>query len=146
MKRPPPGGLLLQTSDDFAACACGCVADRRNIRLVVLWRAAREYRRSGDERVGACGGDLGGVVRRDPAVNLYIDRASRAHGADGGDLLKYGRDEGLTAEAGIDRHHQNDVSQIEHVLDDVRGRCWIERNAGLLAERADSLQRAMQMG
>ena len=60
-------------------------------------------------------------------------------------LSTHRRDERLAAEAGIDGHHQDEVEPIEHVFDRLGRRRGIERDARLLAERADRLQRAVEM-
>jgi hypothetical protein len=51
----------------------------------------------------------------------------------------------LPAEAGIDRHDEDEIDQVDDVLD--RGdRCrGVERDARLFAERADRLQRAVHV-
>ena len=61
------------------------------------------------------------------------------------DLVDHGVDEGLAAEAGIDRHHQDHVQPVEHIFDRALRRRRVDRHAGLLAEIADRLQRAVEM-
>ena len=46
---------------------------------------------------------------------------------------------------GIDGHHQDQVEPVEHIFDRALRRRGIERHARLLAERADLLQRAVEM-
>ena len=65
------------------------------------------------KRVGAGGGKLARNVRTDAAVDLDIDRTSRGHRPDVADLAERGADEGLAAEAGIDRHHQHEIDQVD---------------------------------
>ena len=51
----------------------------------------------------------------------------------------------MAAEARIDRHHQDEIDQVDDRLDGLDRRARIERHAGLLAERADRLQRAVDV-
>lgn len=51
----------------------------------------------------------------------------------------------MPAEAGIDRHDEDEVNVIKHVLDGAQRRRRIDRHADLLAEIADGLQRPVQM-
>src|SRR5262249_33206128 len=60
-------------------------------------------------------------------------------------FFQRGRDKGLPAEAGIDRHHQNEIDEIDQRLDRALARARIKRHPCLPAERADCLQRAMHM-
>ena len=53
--------------------------------------------------------------------------------------------ERLAAESGIDRHHQDDVDEIEHPRNAFHRRRRIQHHAGPLAVRPDQLQRAVQM-
>ena len=53
--------------------------------------------------------------------------------------------ERLAAESGIDRHHQDDVDEIEHPRNAFHRRRRIQHDTGPLAVRPDELQRAMQM-
>src|SRR4030095_7362697 len=60
-------------------------------------------------------------------------------------LPRAGGVQGWPAEPGVDRHHKHQIDQVEHIFDRA-GRCArIDRDAGLLAERADRLQGAVQM-
>src|SRR6185312_16519741 len=77
---------------------CG-VADGGDVALVV---AALEYRRAGDQHIGAGAHDVGGIVLGDAAIDLDVDRPSTDQRAHLRDLVERGRDEGLAAEAGID--------------------------------------------
>ena len=51
----------------------------------------------------------------------------------------------LAAESGIDRHHQDDVDEIEHPRNAVRRRRGIQHDAGSFAVRANQLERAVQV-
>ena len=107
--------------------------------------AAFEDRRSGDEIIGAGGGHGGGGLRPDAAVDLDFDVASAGHLAHGADLVERTGDEALAAEAGIDAHHQHEVDEVENMRDRGGRRRRIEGDPGLLAERPDRLQRAVEM-
>ena len=87
-----------------------------------------------------------GDVRADAAIDFDVDRPARGHGAEIADLAERGRDEGLAAKARIDRHDKHQIDHVDDIFDGRDRRARIERDAGLLAERADRLQRAMQMG
>ena len=56
------------------------------------------------------------LAARDAAIDLDVDVPSTDHLADLRDLVQHGRDEGLAAKAGIDRHHQNEIEPVEHML------------------------------
>ena len=67
------------------------------------------------------------------------------HAAQGAILGSCEFEERLPAEARIDGHHQHHVDAVEHGFDGLgRGR-RVEHDARPLAERADELQRAVQM-
>ena len=51
----------------------------------------------------------------------------------------------LSAEARVDRHHQDEVDIAEDVLDRLGAGRGIERDAGFLAERLDELHRAVHV-
>ena len=106
---------------------------------------APEHRGTGDQRIGAGGDHARRGLRRNAAVHLDVDRPPADHGAQLTDLVDRRRNEALAAEAGIDRHHQNEVDQVDEVLDARSRRARVERHADLLAERADRLQRAVHV-
>ena len=98
-------------------------------------------------RVRAGGNRLARGFIVDAAIDLKVDGAAR--GIDGLaqalHLLKLARDESLTAETGIDAHHQHQIDLFQYVIEHLgRGR-RVERHARLLAERLDALDRAVQM-
>ena len=110
-----------------------------------------EDRGAGDQHIGP-GGDaarrgLGG----DAAIDLQRDRLAAGgdmgidHPPQAGDLPELAAEEGLPAEAGIDRHHEDEVAEIEHILHRRYGRRRIKDHAGLFAQGADGLQAAVQM-
>ena len=123
----------------------GGIADRRNIGLVGFRRAALEHRGARDKGIGARSRKLAGHIGTDAAIHLDVDRASGGHRPEVADLADRRLDEGLAAEAGIDRHDQHEVDQVDDIFDRAHRRAGIEHHAGLLAQRADRLQRPMQM-
>ena len=46
---------------------------------------------------------------------------------------------------GIDAHHQHEVDLLEHIIERLGRRRRVERHAGLLAERLDALDRAVEV-
>ena len=54
-------------------------------------------------------------------------------------------DEALAAEAGIDAHDQDQVHQVHQIVERIDRRAGIEHHAGLFAQLADVLKRAMDM-
>ncbi len=143
--REPVSTSLENALDRLAARGRRGVADRGDIGLVGFHRAALEHGGAGDKGVDAGGGELAGNLGGDAAVDLDVDRPSGGHRAQIPDLAERGGDEGLAAEAGIDRHHQHEVDHVDDVFDRRNRRGRVERDAGLLAEAADRLQRAVQM-
>ena len=108
-------------------------------------RAILEHRGAGDESVGAGARRLGRDLRRDAAVDLDIDRAAARHGAQVAHLVEGVGNEFLAAEAGIDRHDEDEIDDVDHVLDRALVRAGVHGYAGFFAERADCLQRAVNM-
>ena len=107
--------------------------------------AALEHGRARDQHIGAGLHHARRGLRRDAAVDLDVDRRGRRPArARRGDLVERGRNEGLAAEAGIDRHDEDQIDDVDDMLDRCYRRAGIERDAGLLAERADRLQRAVR--
>src|SRR5579864_6489757 len=80
----------------------------------IVFRSAGEYRGAGDEHVGAGVYSLARGLRIDAAIDFERDSASGFCNARGNrlDLLQLTSDEGLSAEAGVDAHHQNQVGEI----------------------------------
>src|SRR3954453_22536580 len=130
--------------DRFASRQRRSVADRRDVGLVVLSGAALEHRGARDKGVGPGGGELARNIRGHTAINLDVDRASRGHRAQVTDLAERGWNKGLTAEPWVHRHHEHEIDQVDDILDRADWGARIQGYAGLLAERPDRLQRAMQ--
>jgi 23S rRNA (uracil1939-C5)-methyltransferase len=110
-------------------------------KRVTVERAARH------EHVGAGRSSMRDGVGADAAINLDIDvvAAGVGHGPYLGDLGRHGRNVGLTAEAGVHRHHQHQINQVEHMGHGRRRRRRIEGDRRLDAERANVAEGAMQM-
>jgi len=104
-------------------------------------------RRAGHEGIGAGGGDGGDVVGLDATVDFQPNRlaASIDHRAHPAQLVQRGRNEGLAAEAGVDRHQQHQVQIVEQPLQGVQRCRRIEHQPGLAALGLDQLQRAVDV-
>ncbi len=81
------------------------------------------------------------AVDLDPGVQAPVlaDLAQRP------DLGQDFRQEALPPEAGVDRHDEDDVDEVEHVLDEGERAGRVERHTRGLAEFADAAQHAMQV-
>src|SRR5437870_343129 len=99
-----------------------------------------EDRGAGDDGIRARFDRLSGAFTILPAVGLN-NRAESARVvkiAQSTDL----RQEFLAAEAGIDRHDENDIAEMEDIFDQLSR---IERHARLLAEIVDLREDAVEM-
>ena len=113
-------------------------------------RAARRTVEDGgasDEHVDARLGDLLDVVGLDAAVDLQRDVEAAL-----GDqcprlarLVERRRDERLAAEARVDRHEQDDVDLVHHILQAVERGARVEDEARLAAAAAHELERAVDV-
>ena len=86
--------------------------------------------------------------RRDAAIHFQRDIAAglasmRLRAAS--IFFELAVDEALAAETGIDAHDQDQIDQIHQIVDRIDRRAGIEHHAGLLAQLADMLKRAMDM-
>src|SRR3954469_24155425 len=120
-------------------------ADNRDVAGIVRAALAAKHGGARYKRIGARSGHGGGIVARDAAVNLESDRPVAYHASNTPDLLELGFEEGLAAKARIDRHHQDEVETIEDIFDRAFGSRGTQADAGLLAERADGLERAIEV-
>src|SRR2546426_860542 len=75
-------------SDHFAARQRRGVADRGDVGLVGLQRAALEDRGARYKRIRAGGGQLSGDIRGHAAIDLDVDRTARRHRSDVADLAE----------------------------------------------------------
>ena len=62
------------------------------------------------------------------------------------DLVADRPDEGLASEAGVHGHAEYEIDHVQDGLDRALGRARVEHDAGLLAERPDRLERAVDVG
>jgi len=108
---------------------------------------AVEDRRARHEHVHARLRDLLDVGHADAAVNLERDVVARLvnHLARLARLVEGGGNELLAAEAGVDRHQQDDVDLVHHVLADVQRRRRVEDEARLAAGGAHEAERAVNV-
>src|SRR5437763_1953065 len=110
-------------------------------------RAAAEDRGAGDERVGA--GGNGALCRLGIDTTVDLQRNGPSARIDAGarrfDLPQLAFDEALPAEAWIDAHDEDEVDEVEQVVDGIDGGAGVEHHAGAFSERANELQRAMNM-
>ena len=140
LARPsPPARMTDHAASRAPAPRCGS----RDVALVV---AALEHGRAGDQHVGAGAHHVGGVLGRDAAVDLDVDRprrrparARRAILSSAAGMKAWPPKPGLTDMTRIRSTRSMTCSMRRH------RRAGIERDAGLLAERADRLQRAVHM-
>jgi hypothetical protein len=61
------------------------------------------------------------------------------------DFLQRARNEFLPAESWVHGHHQNVVDDVQHFIEHVHRRCWIDDHGGFAAMRCDQLQCAMKV-
>jgi hypothetical protein len=89
------------------------------------------------------------VEGADTAVHFQVDRVGESgcvdHRTDLGDLRFHRGDVRLPAESGIDRHHQYQIDEIEHVSDRRGRRRRVERHGRCSSEVVDVAQRTVQM-
>src|SRR6185295_10293261 len=98
-----------------------------------------EYCRPGDDSIGAGFDRERGVVGIFSAVDLDPrgEPLRLAKPAQRLDLRQRIRQKLLSAESGIDGHHQDDVAQVQHLLDEGYRAGGVEYRAGLLAQLPD---------
>ena len=121
-----------------------CISNSRDGGRVV---ARTEYCRSGDNRVGAGFDGQCGIVAILSAVDLdpRVEPLRLAEPAQLPDFRQHLRQEFLSAKSGIDGHHQDDVAEVQHLLDERDRAGRVEHRAGLLAQLPDAREHAMQM-
>jgi hypothetical protein len=123
---------------------CSAIPNSRDGGGVVV---RTEYCRSGDNSVGTGFDRECGVVAILAAVDFdpRVESLRLAEPAQFLDLRQHLRQEFLSAESGIDGHHQDDVAQVQHLLDEGYGAGWVEYRAGLLAQLPDAREHAVKM-
>src|SRR3954452_12268764 len=102
--------------------------ERLDVRCVGAGTSA-EYGCACDEDACARADRLRRGLRIDATVDLNADTEILLHDTIGDrlDLLQLARDEFLTAEAGIDAHHQDEVELFQHIVEHLCGCGGIER-------------------
>lgn len=103
--------------------------------------------RARDDGVAAGGDHLVGVSRADTAVDLDpgVDTLGLAHFPELADLVQLALDELLPAKAGVDRHDEDQVGDIQDVLDRRERGGGVKNDAGLAAQVLDLVQGAVQV-
>lgn len=108
-----------------------------------------EQRTPRDQHIGAGCRRRTDRGRSDPAVDLEIDGACQPrivdHRPDLADLRLHRGDVLLASKAGVDRHDEHEIDEIEHVRD---GRCGcrrVESHSRRRPERPDVGQSAVKM-
>src|SRR6478672_3404659 len=106
-----------------------------------------EYCRPGDDSVGAGFDRERSVVAILSAVDLDpgVEPLRLAKPTQRLDLRQRIRQELLSAEAGIDGHHQDYVAQVQHRLDEGYRAGWVEYRAGLLAQLPDAREHVVKV-
>jgi hypothetical protein len=102
---------------------------------------------AGHKHVGTGAGRAGDRGGGDTTVDLELDveAALVDEGPRLGDLGLHGGDVGLAAEPGVDRHHQDQVHQIDDVADGLDPGRRVERHSRPGAESPDLAQRLVEM-
>ena len=118
------------------------LADRGDIALVI---PALEDSGSGDQHIRSGLNNTRGVFCSNSAVDLDIDRACADERAYLAQLVDGGGNESLAPETRVDRHNENEINQIDHMLDTRHRRGRVYGDSGLLAKAADRLQRPMNV-
>ena len=102
--------------------------DGCDIGFVRCRRAALEHGRAGDQHIGAglaTSGAVSGVMP--PSISMSMGRAADQRASRARILSTTAGNEGLAAEARIDRHHQDEVDEV-----DARIRCALTGVPGLI--------------
>jgi hypothetical protein len=86
-----------------------------------------------------------GLVSVDAAVHRDLDRPLADQGLDLAHLGKGRRDEGLAAEARVDRHDQDEVEVVQDPFDGLERRRGVQRHPGLGAGLPDLVEGAVQV-
>ncbi|MNO72664.1 hypothetical protein D3C76_636180 [compost metagenome] len=103
--------------------------------------------RAGDEHVRACRGNLTDGLQIDAAVHFQADVAATVINqlARCGNLGQHLGDETLAAEARVDRHQQDQVKPVKHVLGSVQGTGRVEHQPRLATQVLDQLHGTVQV-
>src|SRR5262245_16192003 len=95
----------------------GRLADRGYVGAIGGFSPTVENGGTGDQYIGACGGDQWGGLGRYPAVDLNVYRALANQRLDALQLFHDRGNEGLAAKARIDRHQENKIEPVEDIFD-----------------------------
>lgn len=108
---------------------------------------AAEHRITSHEDVGACilehatGFEVYAAIAFDEGTEITLDEL----GTHTTHLVEHGRDELLSAEAGIDGHDEDEVEVAEHFVEHDIGCAWVDGDAGFHAGFVYHLDAAMQV-
>ena len=108
------------------------------VLFVAFGREATSY-------VQTCYGWARDSVKTSIPLDFEIDRAAADQRLHAADFFRRRRNVLLPAVARVHRHHEHEIDDVDHMLDGLDRRRRIHRYAGLLAEIADRLQRAVQV-
>ena len=106
-----------------------------------------ENRRTGDEHIGTGGGDLRDIVDFDAAVHFQTNVVAAVIDAPArfAQLIERAGNKGLAAEARIDRHDQDHVELIHHIIEIAQRRRRVKHQARFAAVLFDQLQRTVDV-
>src|SRR5258708_32999893 len=102
-------------------------AEKLDVALVAAG-AAGEHRGAGYQHIGAGFDDPGGILGGDAALDLELDRPTGGldHRPQAPNLVELSLDEALSAEAGIDGHHHDEIDVAAEIADPVQRRCRVD--------------------
>ena len=102
---------------------------------------------TGDEHIRARCGDFRDVVRFHTAIDFEADVAAAGvnKATRGAQFVQRRGQKRLPAKAGIDRHDEDEVELVQHVIEVVKRRCRVEDQPRFHAVAFDELQRAVDM-
>lgn len=111
----------------------------------VIWGS--EHTRSRDYRVGARIDDLVRIGTLDTAIDLNpgVESTVISHFSNGGDLWDDRVNKALASEARVDRHDENNVTQLDNVLNSARGGGWVEDDARFAAKILNEVESSVEM-
>src|SRR5438105_3825446 len=141
-QRPEPLHRMLSSGHRCRVC---CGPDRGDVASIGLRRSPVEDGRAGYDHVRAGGSYQPGDLRIDAAIHFEPDRTVCDHRADVSDLVQLRADEHLSAKARIHAHDQDQIEPVENRNQRCLRRGRADGGAGLLAEIAYPLQRAIEM-
>src|SRR5262249_30232202 len=107
-----------------------------------------EYRGPSNNRVCAGGNNLTSVLSVLAAINLdpRAQSSNFAKAPQIGNFRQHFWKEFLAPEPRIDRHHENDIAEVQHMFCKRYRARRVQDDPGFCAKLADTRQHAMQMG